>query len=78
MTHKDQIEAVIRDFGGKPNSAVPSYLKNPQNQDQFDLAIALAIHNKYGDDPTVYITYDSDWMMTGVHGIAIRKLFPLA
>lgn len=73
-THRDQIEAVIRDHGQSERRQLPDYLRNPTNAHEFDLAMALLMHDmrrREGFDGGPI--YDADGLLTGWRGIKLRE-----
>jgi hypothetical protein len=44
MTHRDQIESAIREWGGR-DRAEPQHLRNPQNEYEFAIAMAVCLHD---------------------------------
>jgi hypothetical protein len=69
MTHRDQIEGAIKEWGGRDRAELPKYLRNPQNEHDFALAMAVGLHDQY---PEVTPIYDEVGNMTGWRGITLR------
>jgi hypothetical protein len=45
MTHRDQIESALRGWGGRDRAELPKHLRNPQNQYDFAIAMAVCLHD---------------------------------
>ena len=43
MTHRDQIESAIREWGGRDRAELPKRLRNPQNEHEFALAMVPTV-----------------------------------
>jgi hypothetical protein len=69
MTHRDQIESAIREWGGRDRAELPKHLRNPQNEHDFALAMAVGLHDQY---PEVTPIYDGPGDLTGWRGIELR------
>jgi hypothetical protein len=46
MTHRDQIESAIREWGGRDRAELPQHLLNPQNE--YDFMAVLDFHELGG------------------------------
>jgi hypothetical protein len=69
MTHRDQIESAIREWGGRARGELPNHLRNPQNEHEFALAMAVGLHAQH---PEVTPIYDDLGNLTGWRGITLR------
>jgi hypothetical protein len=63
MTHRDQIESAIKDWGGRDRAELPNHLRNPQSEHEF------ALHAQH---PEVTPIYDDLGNLTGWRGITLR------
>jgi hypothetical protein len=70
MTHRDQIESAIREWGGRDRSELPKHLRNPQSEHEFALAMAVGLHAQH---PEVTPIYDDLGNLTGWRGIELRR-----
>jgi hypothetical protein len=71
MTTRTEIENVIKEYGGVNRNNLPDWLRNPSGQDghEFDLAMAVFLHQSY---PSVTPVYDSDDQLTAWKGITLK------
>ena len=69
MTHRDEIECAIGEWGGRDRGELPKHLRNPQNEHDFALAMAVGLHDQY---PEVTPIYDGPGDLTGWRGIELR------
>jgi hypothetical protein len=69
MTHRDQIESAIRERGGSDRAELPKHLLNPQSEYDFDIAMAVWLHDQH---PEVTPVYDDVGNLTGWRGIRLR------
>ena len=69
MTHRDQIESAIREWGGRDRAELPKHLLNPQSEYEFDIAMAVCLHDEH---PEVTPIYDDLGNLTGWRGITLR------
>jgi hypothetical protein len=69
MTHRDQIESAIREWGGRDGAELPKHLRNPQSGYEFDIAMAVGLHAQH---PEVTPIYDEGGNLTGWRGIELR------
>ena len=69
MTHRDQIDSAIREWGGRDCSELPKHLRNPQNEHDFALAMAVCLHAQY---PEATPIDDEVGNLTGWRGIELR------
>jgi hypothetical protein len=47
MTHRDQIESAIREWGGRDRAELPQHLLNPQSEYEFAIAMAVCLHDQH-------------------------------
>jgi hypothetical protein len=69
MTHRDQIESAIREWGWSRSRGAAEHLRNPQSEHEFAIAMAVGLHDQY---PEVTPIYDEVGNLTGWRGITFR------
>jgi hypothetical protein len=69
VTHRDQIESAIREWGGRDRAELPKHLLNPQSEYEFDIAMAVCLNDQH---PEVTPVYDDFGNLTGWRGIILR------
>ena len=69
MTHRDQIESAVREWGGPDRSELPKHLRNPQSEHDFALAMAIGLPAQH---PEVTPMGGDLGNLTGWRGITFR------
>jgi hypothetical protein len=69
LTHRDQIESAIREWGDRDSAELPNHLRNPQNEHEFADAMAVGLHAQY---PEVTPIYDEVGNLTGWRRLTFR------
>ena len=68
--HRDQIDAVIRDYGTTPRWELPEWLKSPEGEQGFSLGMSLFL---FTECPETNPIYDDDGFLTGWKGIGLKE-----
>jgi hypothetical protein len=71
--HKDQIDAVIRDYGTVPRGRLPGWLCCADGAHEFDLAMAVELCHWDGWGDVIYPVYDGEGLLIAWHGIDLKK-----
>lgn len=69
---KDEVDAVIRQYGTVPYGELPGWLRNPQGRHQFDLGFAMLMCRRPEWGDSIYPMYD-DGVLFGWHGVRLRR-----
>lgn len=68
MTTKTDIDEALRLYGDLPRHQVPKRYRDPQNEDDFNISLALILSKEPNQGPT----YDEAGILTGWYGIRLK------